>query len=74
MVTEEAIVEAYAGASYPERPRRFSFDGEDVQVASVERRRRTPNALEFRVKGEDGRLYDLTYDFRTRKWQISPLE
>jgi len=73
-MSENVVVEAYAGASYPERPRRFALHGEWIEVDSVVGRKRTPTEIEFRVKGKDGTLYGLVYDFGTREWKISPSE
>ncbi len=73
-MTEDAIVEAYAGVSYPERPRSFVLHGRKIEVASVEWRKRTPNAILFHVRSREGKLYDLVYDLRTQEWQILPLE
>ncbi len=73
-MTEDAIVEAYAGAFYPERPRSFILHGRKIEVASVEWRKRAPTTILFHVRGTNGKLYDLVYDFRTQEWQILPLE
>ncbi len=65
------IVECYAGSGYPERPRAFLWEGQWLEVAEVEARRRTPDGLVFRVRAADGRRFILTYHERSDTWVVA---
>jgi hypothetical protein len=69
----ETLVECYASARYPERPRAFMWKGERLEVAEVERRWRTPAGPAFRVRVVDGRTFTLTYDEAADIWDIQPI-
>ncbi len=59
-------VEAYAGASYPERPRAVWFRESKLDVAEVIRQWRTPDALHFLVEVEGLGRVELVY--RDESW------
>lgn len=65
-------VETYSGARLHERPRRFRWRERWYRVTEVLARWQEPEALVFRVKGEDGRLYRLTYHFSQDAWTVQP--
>jgi hypothetical protein len=65
-----AVVACYAGGCYPERPRAFWWEGERLEVATVERQWRTPAELTFRVRTSDGRRFTLAYDEAADAWSI----
>lgn len=67
-------VEAYAGASYPEKPTAVWYEGRRHPVVSLLRSRRSPSALHFLVEVEDlGRL-ELVYELASDTWfSTSPL-
>lgn len=68
----EIVVECYAGAGYPERPRALVIDGERLQVREVEAQARTPEGVRFRVRLSDGRVFLLLYRDRRDVWTVRP--
>jgi hypothetical protein len=58
-----ARVRCYAGSTYPERPEAFEWEGAEKQVARIMQRWRTPEAIGFRVRTEDG--HDLRSHLRS---------
>jgi len=65
-------VRCYAGASYPERPVAFEWEGQWLEVVEVPRQARTPEGLRFGVLAEDGRRYRLDWGAETDEWTIMP--
>lgn len=66
-------VDCYAGATYPERPRAFVWQGKRYQVAAVIQRRREPEGMGFLVRPQgESRLFDLFYNEEQHSWRISP--
>jgi hypothetical protein len=66
-------VECYAGSSYPEKPRAFSWEDQHYQVMEIINRSRDPEGLKFFVCCSPGnRLFDLHYKLITGRWQIHP--
>jgi hypothetical protein len=63
-------VECHSGASYGERPVALWWEGERLLVAKVLRRSRLPDGRGFRVRVEDGRVFDLVYHSSLDEWQI----
>jgi hypothetical protein len=63
-------VRCYAGASYPERPIAFEWEGQWLEVAKLLRRARTPEGLRFDVLAKDGRTYRLVWDVDGDSWSI----
>ena len=59
-------VEAYAGASFPERPRAVWVGGSKLDVVKVIRQWRTPDALHFQVEVESLGRVELVY--RDNSW------
>ena len=67
-----AEVRCYAGASYPERPVAFEWEGRWLEVVELLRQARTPEGLLFEAKAEDGGRYRLAWDAITDEWVIMP--
>src|SRR5262245_26532151 len=63
-------VDAYSGYRANERPRSFSVDDTDCEIAEVEDQWRTPEALFFRVRTIEGKRYVLRYDEQSHKWAL----
>jgi hypothetical protein len=63
-------VETYSGYRLHEGPRRFTWEGEWLEVRCVLKRERTPQHLNFQVEAGDGRVYLLTYGFLEDAWEI----
>lgn len=67
-----ALVECYAGAAYPERPRAFEVGGQRHEVAAVERQWRTPEGIAFRVRTGAGQAFILFYHSANDSWSLAP--
>lgn len=67
-----ARVHCYAGASYPERPDWFEWEGIEKSVAEILYSWRTPEALGFRVRTTDSMVFDLIYNLRSDRWMVIP--
>jgi hypothetical protein len=65
-----AQVECYSGSRYGERPLRFLLGDEWHVVKETDASWRTPSAVHFRVRTEDGDHYELTYDEREEQWHV----
>ena len=66
----ELMVECYSGHTYAQEPRAFVWHGERHIVQKVEWTWRTPEGPGFRVRTEDGSLFELAYDEQTDEWAI----
>jgi hypothetical protein len=69
----ETPVECYASTRYPERPRAFLWEGEQLAVEEIERQWRAPTGPAFRVRTADGRRFTLAYDEAADSWNIQPI-
>lgn len=68
-------VQCYSGSRYGERPLSFSLHDETYVVKVVERSWRTPSNLHFRVRTEEGEIFELAYDDGSDTWCVrTPLE
>jgi hypothetical protein len=63
-------VRCYAGASCPERPVAFEWEGQWLEVVGVLRQARTPEGLLFDLLAQDGCRYRLTWDANQDGWRI----
>jgi hypothetical protein len=68
-------VECYAGAKADETPRRFSAEGQTIEVSEVldrwyqiESKPEWPLANYFKVSTADGRVYLLKHDLESDEW------
>jgi hypothetical protein len=64
----ETEVKCYSGHIYPEEPRSFAWQGEELRAKSIEREWQEPGRRLFRVVAEDGRLFELCYNETTDRW------
>jgi len=72
MLIDEAVyVEAYAGASYPERPTTVRYKNQRLEVEQVIRSWRTPDALHFLVELETLGRATLSYRYQADAWSLS---
>ena len=62
-------VETYSGYRVHERPRRFTFQGEWLEVRRVLSRWREPENLCFTVTAHDSRDYLLKYHLQGNAWE-----
>ncbi|MBG0770651.1 MAG: hypothetical protein H0S82_03030 [Anaerolineaceae bacterium] len=64
-------VECYAGASYPEEPRRVIWQEKTYLVSEIIERQRHPDSLTFLVRcSPEDALFELTYTIESETWQI----
>ena len=72
-------VVSYSGYRGEETPRAFFLSSGRVEVVEVLKRWKEQRVAErgvksyFRVKGDDGLLYNLCYDEREKEWSYNPL-
>jgi hypothetical protein len=66
----EISVECYAGYRADELPLRFTLRGRLFQVADVEDRWYSPDAIYFRVRADDGNFYVLRHDEGRDVWTL----
>ena len=67
------VVECYSGARYGERPRAFTWEGHQHEVAAVQRQWRMPEGPCFRVITQMEERFDLIYLESEDAWQIYPM-
>ena len=65
---EPTSVECYSGGRFAERPVAFTWRGEKMRVASVERAWHTSQGLAFLVRLADSRYFELTYTVSRDEW------
>ncbi len=64
------LVECHSGYTYGERPIAFQWEGKRLLVAEVEATWRLPGGRRFRVRAEDGRVFELFYGELYDEWRI----
>lgn len=65
-------MECYAGYRDEETPRRLRIDARWVEVVEVLERWRSPEARGFKVRGDDGGVYQLVH--AAAGWRVSSQE
>jgi len=66
-------VKAYAGSTYPEKPRALEWEGQRYKVEEILSRIREPEGLRFLVHcSPEDRLFELYYSLINDDWQIQP--
>lgn len=68
-----ALVECHSGYTYGERPLALHWEGRRLEVRQVLARWRTPQGPCFRVRLEDDRCFDLSYQEASDQWKVCPL-
>jgi hypothetical protein len=63
-------VETYSGARLHEHPRRFTYQGEWLEVVQILHRWREPEHLGFLVVASDSRRYCLNYQLHRDSWEV----
>ncbi len=67
-------VKCYAGYRGEEAPRSFLLDGKELAVAEIVERWQTPQGRYFRVRTEEGVLYDLCHVEQEERWQLMAMD
>jgi hypothetical protein len=65
------LVECHSSYTYAERPIALRWEDQRLEIIDVEARWRIPGGIRFRVKVEDGRLFELFYGELYDEWRIS---
>jgi hypothetical protein len=63
-------VETYSGSRLHERPRRFCWQAEWLEVRRILAHWYEPEGLHFKVRAEDDRVYHLKYHQSTDQWEV----
>jgi hypothetical protein len=61
-------IETYSGYCADERPTRFLYKGQSVEVKRILSQWREPDAECFRILGDDGQLYRLRHEKVQGEW------
>jgi hypothetical protein len=65
------IVECHSGYTYAERPVALHWEDVRLEILEIEARWRIPGGLRFRVRVEDGRVFELFYGELYDEWRVS---
>jgi hypothetical protein len=63
-------VECHSDYTYAERPTALRWEGERLEIEAVEQAWRVPGGRRFRVRTEDGRVFELFYGELYDEWRI----
>jgi hypothetical protein len=66
-------VECHSGYAYAERPTILYWEGQRLEIESIQAQWRIPGGRRFRVKTTDQREFELFYGELYDEWRISPL-
>ena len=64
------LVECHSGYTYAERPTALRWEGQRLTIEAVEQAWRVPGGRRFRVRTEDGRVFELFYGELYDEWRI----
>ncbi len=73
MAEASEIVECHSEYTYAERPTALQWEGERLAIEAVEDAWRIPGGRKFRVRVEDGRIFELFYGELFDEWRILAL-
>jgi hypothetical protein len=63
-------VECHSGYTYAERPIALHWQGGRLSIETIEAHWRIPGGTCFRVRTEDGQVFELCYSERHDEWRI----
>lgn len=63
-------VECHSGYAYAERPTGLYWHGERLVIDEIVARWRIPGGPKFRVRTEDGRVFELFYGELYDEWRV----
>lgn len=69
--SQQLRVECYAGYRSEETPRRFFIGERAYEVSEVINRWLAPEHRYFKLKTEDGGVYNLRYDVNDDRWELT---
>ena len=64
-------VDCYAGSRGEERPRRFTFENQLVEIRTIVEQWRTPDHRCFKVRTAAGESYTLRHAVRSGVWELT---
>jgi hypothetical protein len=64
------LVECHSGYTYAERPTALCWEGKRLTIEAVEQAWRVPGGRRFRVRTDDGRVFELFYGELYDEWRI----
>jgi hypothetical protein len=64
------LVECHSGYTYGERPIALHWQGERLLVEEIEARWRIPGGTRFRVRTQDGQVFELFYGQLYDEWRV----
>jgi hypothetical protein len=67
---EEPLVECHSGYTYAERPIALHWEGRRLPIQAIEARWRLPGGRRFRVRTEDGQVFELFYGELYDEWRV----
>jgi hypothetical protein len=70
MTPESEIVECHSGYTYAERPIALRWEGERLPIVEIEALWWIPEGRRFRVRVEDGRVFELFYGELSDEWRV----
>lgn len=69
----KTLVTCHSGYTYAQRPVRFVWQDEQVEVASIQVEWISPEGKTFRVRVQEDLVFDLCYAVRADTWTITPI-
>jgi hypothetical protein len=70
---DEVEVSCYSGHTYAERPKSFTWQGTEYEVAGIEKTWQEPGRRYFRVITGDNKLFNLCYNETQQRWSLSEI-
>lgn len=64
-------VSCYSGQSYAQRPKSFTWEGVEYEVAKIEKEWRQPGERCFQVRTGDNKLFQLCYNESQDQWSLT---
>ena len=64
------LVECHSGYTYAERPIALRWEGRRLAIEAIDARWRLPRGHGFRVRTEDGQIFELFYGELDDEWQV----
>jgi hypothetical protein len=67
----DELVECHSGFEYAERPTALRWESQRLEISEILDRWRIPGGKCFRVKVQDGRIFELFYGELYDEWRIN---
>ena len=73
MSLDKLEVNCYSGHTYAERPKSFTWQGVEYEVAEIEKAWQEPGKRCFQVSTRDNKLFNLCYNETKNQWSLLKL-